>query len=521
MQKKSLSIILFFLLVIVPASAQRASEHAPVDFKRYVAKGNSYYAKGNNVEALESFIKAEGALKDKTPREILSLKRSIADTYSLLSNFGEALGYYREALRLAEDLKSHNDRSGILNNIGLLYAWEKNSEMAISYFKQAYAIANQYELPGYVRMQIAANLAHMYNAENNFTLALSYLDQVSDLPVNGTARQMWSINYAESLLLKGQVSEAKKITEGLLNNAKVKCYVCINELLSKIYFKENDFPKAINFAVVALNNASSLTEKIDLYQHTAKVFKKWGNHDMAFTYKDSVLWAKERLTSEINAGLYESNKVKFRVQEFQNKLKDNENRRKSERNLYIVSIIFISVIAFIALRWIKNRQKHERKLAANKMKIFDLEMESLKNNIAEKNRKLSTKALYLSGRNELIEEVINALSNISEVRSNKQVSDYISTLKGYLKSDGQWDEFIEYFEQANPNFIKILTEKHPQLNTADIRFICYILMNLDIREISTIFNITINAATKRKRRIMEKMGIDKEVSLYNYLTKLT
>lgn len=171
--------------------------------------------------------------------------------------------------------------------------------------------------------------------------------------------------------------------------------------------------------------------------------------------------------------------------------------------------------------WLKHKQRQERKLTESKQVITDLELDSLKNNIAEKNRKLSAKALYLSGRNELIEEVMNALANIPEVTSNKKIVEYMKTLKSYLRSDTEWDEFIAYFEQANPNFLKTLSSKHPQLNSADIRFICYVIMNLDIREISTIFNITINAATKRKRRIKEKMGIDKENSLYEYLTILS
>jgi len=125
--------------------------------------------------------------------------------------------------------------------------------------------------------------------------------------------------------------------------------------------------------------------------------------------------------------------------------------------------------------------------------------------------------LYLSGRNELIEEVMNSLSQVPEVNSNKEVLDYIKTLKNYLKSDQEWDEFITYFEQVNPEFIKTLTTKFPDLNPADIRFLCYVYMNLDVKEIGNIYNITYNAAVKRLRRIKEKMKIEKEISLHEYL----
>ena len=110
------------------------------------------------------------------------------------------------------------------------------------------------------------------------------------------------------------------------------------------------------------------------------------------------------------------------------------------------------------------KQKQERIIAKSRDKIIDLEMESLKNNIAEKNRKLSAKALYLSGRNELIEEMVNSLSEIPEINKSKEINECISTLKSYIKGDNEWDDFISYFEQVNPVFIRTLTEKGTTLS---------------------------------------------------------
>lgn len=59
---------------------------------------------------------------------------------------------------------------------------------------------------------------------------------------------MWQINYAESLLLGGDITAAEKIAESLLNNIDVSCYVCVTELLSKIYLKQNKSNLAIQYA---------------------------------------------------------------------------------------------------------------------------------------------------------------------------------------------------------------------------------------------------------------------------------
>ena len=78
--------------------------------------------------------------------------------------------------------------------------------------------------------------------------------------------------------------------------------------------------------------------------------------------------------------------------------------------LFIFAVVFVLVVFWFIYRGLKNRitkQKQEKIIAENEKKILNLELNNLTNNIAEKNRKLSAKALYLSGRNELIEEVID------------------------------------------------------------------------------------------------------------------
>ena len=149
-----------------------------------------------------------------------------------------------------------------------------------------------------------------------------------------------------------------------------------------------------------------------------------------------------------------------------------------------------------------------------------LKQERLKNKISEKNRQLSAKALYLSNRNEMIGEIIDSLTEIGVVAKNHDVSNYIRTLKNYLKADNEWNDFIKHFEKVNPGFLKDIKKEHPNLNKKDIRFLCYIYMNLDTKEICTVFNITPDACRKRKRRLIIKMGLDEKKSLYDYLLKV-
>ena len=259
-----------------------------------------------------------------------------------------------------------------------------------------------------------------------------------------------------------------------------------------------------------------------MYNQISKLYLLNHDYAIALQYKDSVIATKDSISGLINQEFFETTKIKLKVQRYENELKINNEKHSAERKIFIIAIAFTLLLFFFIYRTLKNRivkQKQEKIITENQQKIFTLELENLKNNIAEKNRKLSAKALYLSGRNELIEEVVNALSQIPEVSQDKDASNYMKTLKNYVKTDSEWDDFISYFEKVNPAFLSTLKIKHPQLNAADIRFICYIYMNLDIKEISAIFSITTEAGKKRKQRIAKKMEIDAD-DLHEYILQL-
>ncbi|RZK09629.1 MAG: hypothetical protein EOO46_13290, partial [Flavobacterium sp.] len=111
-------------------------------------------------------------------------------------------------------------------------------------------------------------------------------------------------------------------------------------------------------------------------------------------------------------------------------------------------------------------------------------------------------------------------SELPDVSQNIKLKTHIKTLKEHLKTDSEWDNFIVHFEEVNQGLLSTLKEKHPNLSSNDIRFICYVYMNLSLKEIGTIFNITQEACRKRKERIFRKMQIDKDISFYDYLSRL-
>jgi len=491
-----------------------------------INKGNLAKKTGDFTHALEYYSEAEIlAENEQWQQELFDIKNNIGVVYASLSNYGEARGYYEQALQIARKDPKDN-LVMVLNNIANTYSYEKDYRNAIKYFKDAYndPKANNTEIASTF---LAINISDNYNKLGNYKEARNYLEKVGTFKKSGKVAQFWKLNYAETYYIEGNYNQAEKMLIELLNkNTDEKdadTYGYITELLSKVYTKKNDQAKAIFFAKKGLKHSFKMKGRIDLYDRLSNLYYQQKEYAAASKYKDSVIVTKDSIAALVNKELFETNSIKLKIQRYQNELKIHKEKQGNERTLFIIVIIFSIILFFFIYRVLKNRllkQKQEKIITENQQKIIELELDHLKNNIAEKNRKLSAKALYLSGRNELIEEVINSVSQIKEVSQNQEVSNYIKSLRDYLKTDSEWDDFITYFEKVNPAFLSTLKIKHPQLNPADIRFICYLYMNLDLKEISNIFSITVEAGKKRKQRIAKKMEIDAD-ELHNYILRLT
>jgi DNA-binding CsgD family transcriptional regulator len=545
--------VTFFSPYIIEAqNAPTTSEQCQQLIQKGIDKNNQ----GKFSEALEILIKAESSAEKNKWYDKQSLAlNNIGLAYGNLSNYGEALGYYQKALKIAESYKIYKVIPLALANIGVLYTSEKDYKTALYYYLRAYALTNSTNLSN-DKAIIAVNISDTYNKLKKFNEARRYIDEVENIKKSKEAEYFLKLNYAETFFVEGRFDESKRQLQALINevdkNKYTDCYIYIVELLSKIYLLKNNTPVAISYAKEGLISTTKLRRKLELYQQLSYINYKIKDIENYKRYNDSTLLAKDLLNSKINRGLFESNKVKFKIQEFQNEAKSYKDKQEAERKIFIISIIFSIIVFLLIYRTLKNRitkQKQEKVIAENQQKIISLELEKrnlelekrnsenllleqqmreketnalleqerLINEIDKRNRQLSAKALNLSGRNQLIEEVINSFYQNPKISSDPVLLKHINDLKTNLKTD-EWESFILHFEEVNNNMLKRLQALYPSLTPHDLRFIAYLYMNLSYKEIAIIFNITAAACSKRRERIMAKMDVPKDVSLHAFIS---
>ena len=518
-------IILPLLLMLFFLNMHAGSQEVLPGFTRLIEQGEEAFKKHDYTNALQYFTQADILIsKYDMPQHQVLAKFNLGKSYSSISSYADALKYYHDALVIAK--KNPGNEEKMLTtyvNIGVIYDSLNEHENALEYYKKANVKAK--EIGSAYNMGLSAiNIASVYNILGDYKMSRKYLDEVKHLPMSKEFRLVMEVNYAESYFREGDVNRANSLMHKVLAKVDTKneteCYYCVLKLLSEIYVAKGDLGASISYARKALQNTRRIADKIEMYEHIADIYLKNKDFDEAFRYKDSVILAKDAFSKAVKREVFEANKVRLKIQDYQSEAAHNKDRRELERNIFILVIVFGITLFYFIYRSLKNRiikQKQQSIIASDRRKIDELELKKLSNDIAEKNRKLSAKALYLSGRNELIEEIINSLEQIPEIQAN--IQPHIHTLKEHIKADDEWDDFITYFEQVNPEFIKTLQIRHPQLTPADIRFICYLYMNLDLKEISSIFSITLEASKKRKQRIAKKMELEMD-HLQEYLLRL-
>ena len=125
--------------------------------------------------------------------------------------------------------------------------------------------------------------------------------------------------------------------------------------------------------------------------------------------------------------------------------------------------------------------------------------------------------MFVSSRNELIEDLLNYLNNETDIKSVPAVKTLTLHLRHLLKENNEKENFLVNFEAANPGFMQHLQSLHPDLLPSELRFLAYVRMNLQTKEIASLLNINPESCRRRKIRLSKKLNLDSSSELYNYI----
>ena len=461
-------------------------------------------------------------------QEFLALN-NLGILYYSIFDYGEALNYYLEAYTLSLKHLENSETMIVLNNIAVLYSREENFEKAEEYFSQAYRIAQReedwFKVGSYsINLGIiCAKNKELDKAESYINEALNHLSLYPDTIRLLEAQSAEIEIFLQKGLDKSVRENGKKLMPLLLQKGMTANYNEVAYCIAESYFRTQEFAQAKTYAQQASVANPDLKSRSNIYQLLSKIHYETKNYNEALLYKDSILLLHDSLNTIKNGRLFESSKLKFELQHYQYELDLKEAQVANGRKLLFLLLSASVIIVAFLLWWLHMRStklKQEKEIESNKRRIGELELEKLQHEVELRNRQLAAKALSISSRDQLLEELISSMTKYPSLAEEPGFTSLLQNLKKQLSSEKEWSEFVTLFEDVNHGFLSKLKQRHPDLNANDIRYLSYMYMSLSTKEIASIFNITIETCRKRKERIVKKMQLAEGVNLYDYLFSL-
>jgi len=142
--------------------------------------------------------------------------------------------------------------------------------------------------------------------------------------------------------------------------------------------------------------------------------------------------------------------------------------------------------------------------------------------IVHKQKELTSQALFIAYQNEYLGQMTTQLRELLKVTNTKSKKIIFELIENTNKkmSDNGWEQFEEQIDLAYNEFFTKLSEKFPELS-ANERKLCGLLrMNLSSKEIAQITFQEASSVDVARYRLRQKLGLDKEENLSNFLINL-
>lgn len=142
----------------------------------------------------------------------------------------------------------------------------------------------------------------------------------------------------------------------------------------------------------------------------------------------------------------------------------------------------------------------------------------------ENHRNLSRYALELDQKVEVLLKIKNRISNLYpnvDDPTKAELTSIVNSIKMAAHDHKLWEDFKVYFEQTNPYFLSQLAKKYPSLTAIDLKYCCYLVMNMSNDDIKSLLGINQESVRTHKYRLKKKMSLPKDQDLKGFLRSVS
>jgi tetratricopeptide (TPR) repeat protein len=506
--------------------------------------GIYHWIKGNYALAISAYDTSNLILDHANRSDLKYINLSnLGMVYSKLGDFPKAIDLFIQALHYAEKNGNKSIQGKIMNSLGVAYKSYGNSSEALNCYNRALELFTELQQPENIA-GCYANIGEIYFLRKDAKKALQI--QLKSLAIfdslnNPKGKLSCYNNISEIQLALNNDAEALVYGEKALKLSREKLFFS-NEISSlfnigSAHTKLENFELAIQNYLEAIELAEkngSRNELLRLYSGLSNCYKLSGMTGQALLYYEKYAVLKDSVFNQQSLSTISNLQISYDLdkKEAAIELLQKENRINTlSRNRMIVVFIMLLIISglVVALQRIKISKdrllkSHEEKLRASEnalvqteLKLAQIKEAELRKDLDYKNRSITTYALSIVQKNEVLEEVRESIHSILK-NPNDQAKHFhklAGAIDASFRNDKDWDEFKKYFEEVNSDFFVRLKEIQPDLTSSESRLCSLIRLDLNVKQAATILRIAPDSVKIARHRLRKKFNLQTEENL-NY-----
>ncbi len=460
------------------------------------------------------------------------------------ANYTKALAYYLEALEIFKNEKDTANSADVYHNIGMIHKFQKDYPRSDSYFNIAVetneAIDNDIGT-GQAYMMIGSN----HRVRKQPDSAEIYFEKAKGLFIAAGSEE--NVRRVESFLTRFYISMDRFDEASALNQKSISYSKKYNKRLelinnyyiaSHLYAEKKEYRTAGRYVDSGLRMARKEGLKIKIAEGYHKKSRLWY---LLKRYKNAYL--THRSYKKYTDSLYDIENVK-RVQELElnfkfaqeqlaDSLKFAQEKKQvallaeaesSKKQLYLVLFVSVLIAAAIITSLLRKNYKNRSQLLAMSLSqektekaLLDQKIEA---NEEEIKRLIADNSMRLAFKEELLQRLKKEIKEKDAKDLKSSLASLSTELQSQIQTEGKLSWLQDKLDDVNKGFDAKLREQFPALSKTE-REICALLrLNLSIKEIMTIRNMSQDAVKSSRYRIRKKLGLTAKEELEQFIQGL-
>lgn len=188
--------------------------------------------------------------------------------------------------------------------------------------------------------------------------------------------------------------------------------------------------------------------------------------------------------------------------------KEEKRREAQKRNSILIGISLLAIIIILVLARQKARLKHQQEMAR-------LEKSKLEAEVIASREKLDLFTQTLVEKSSLLEQLQEEAREKKLTSSQQDLLVELTNLT--ILTDDDWNRFRTMFEKVYPGFFAKLKNTSPDITVAEQRMAALTRLGLSTKQMAAMLGISVDAVHKTRQRLRNRLQIDTDVNLQEYM----